>query len=551
MEPGEYGVPAIGSMSYMVDFYSGIPTDLSNPTPTAGTYTLDLNNTGAPMTLGYYNTFPSLGEYIATFTDGYVVVSYAGSDIVIEGFFTDSNEMTHHFTYTGPFGEGGGDEGYDVEREMQYRYVSFYDTAPYNYLLNICDQPFDDYGNTMWGAITYSFDIYANGGEPNEANALPPAGTYTASSSYTDMTFCVSDGYSRVIESDRSSYDFTDGTLTISYDEENMYVEAIVTDIDGRTHHMTYTGAIGATGGDEPGSPVDIQAVTASGSYMEDDGKNMKILFEFSNRSSNYTPGEDLIITAYLPFDVDGNIPSGEYVVTQTAGAAFTIVSSNSYDSYLEIYETGGYYSDRDVLIESGTMTVSGSAGNYTVSCDFIGKDGTPITCSYTGPIEIPNIPGPYSCLTDDLVMDLSDAIVSANYFYSSYYGGSIENWAITIQPGDGNGDGAYIDLYCNLGSFEAGIPSGTYKASENASNEGGYMPGSISSYGYQVGSQYFLWTNNSYTIDKAAPATSGDLIITNNGDGTYRIQFEFLDDKGHTWSGDWSGTIDTRDQSY
>ena len=196
-------------------------------------------------------------------------------------------------------------------------------------------------------------------------------------------------------------------------------------------------------------------------------------------------------------------------------------------------------------------MTVSGSAGNYTVSCDFIGKDGTPITCSYTGPIEIPNIPGPYSCLTDDLVMDLSDAIVSANYFYSSYYGGSIENWAITIQPGDGNGDGAYIDLNCNLGSFEAGIPSGTYKASENASNEGGYMPGSISSYGYQVGSQYFLWTNNSYTIDKAAPATSGDLIITNNGDGTYRIQFEFLDDKGHTWSGDWSGTIDTRDQSY
>ena len=36
-----------------------------------------------------------------------------------------------------------------------------------------------------------------------------------------------------------------------------------------------------------------------------------------------------------------------------------------------------------------------------------------------------------------------------------------------------------------------------------------------------------------------------------NNGDGTYRIQFESLDDKGHTWSGDWSGTIDTRDQSY
>ena len=41
------------------------------------------------------------------------------------------------------------------------------------------------------------------------------------------------------------------------------------------------------------------------------------------------------------------------------------------------------------------------------------------------------------------------------------------------------------------------------------------------------------------------APAVSGDLNITNNGDGTYHISFEFLDDKGNTWDGEWSGSFD------
>ena len=40
------------------------------------------------------------------------------------------------------------------------------------------------------------------------------------------------------------------------------------------------------------------------------------------------------------------------------------------------------------------------------------------------------------------------------------------------------------------------------------------------------------------------APAVSGDMNITNNGDGTYHIQFEFLDDKGNTWDGEWSGSF-------
>ena len=38
--------------------------------------------------------------------------------------------------------------------------------------------------------------------------------------------------------------------------------------------------------------------------------------------------------------------------------------------------------------------------------------------------------------------------------------------------------------------------------------------------------------------VNQFAPATEGDQVIVNNGDGTYQLTFSFLDDLGHTWDG-------------
>ena len=43
----------------------------------------------------------------------------------------------------------------------------------------------------------------------------------------------------------------------------------------------------------------------------------------------------------------------------------------------------------------------------------------------------------------------------------------------------------------------------------------------------------------------------SGNLDITNNGDGSYTLSFDFVDDQGYAWDGSWSGTISTADYSY
>ena len=50
--------------------------------------------------------------------------------------------------------------------------------------------------------------------------------------------------------------------------------------------------------------------------------------------------------------------------------------------------------------------------------------------------------------------------------------------------------------------------------------------------------------------VTQYAPAMSGTMNITNNGDGTYRIVLDFVDDKGNNWDGEWEGTISLSDGS-
>ena len=58
-------------------------------------------------------------------------------------------------------------------------------------------------------------------------------------SSYT------TDGY-------ETSIPFTEGTMTVSIDGENYVFDITLTDAEGKTHHLTYTGPAFETGGDEP-----------------------------------------------------------------------------------------------------------------------------------------------------------------------------------------------------------------------------------------------------------------------------------------------------------
>lgn len=111
-------------------------------------------------------------------------------------------------------------------------------------------------------------------------------------------------------------------------------------------------------------------------------------------------------------------------------------------------------------------------------------------------------------------------------------------------------GDGLKLKLYIEGSDISAGILTGTYTAAET---------GNASAWRYQIGSGdfsgavkyanatcYVLW-DDAGMMQGYAPAVSGDLHVTNNGNDNYTLEFSFKDDAGHTWDGKWTGDIDVR----
>ena len=164
--------------------------------------------------------------------------------------------------------------------------------------------------------------------------------------------------------------------------------------------------------------------------YSSDMNDVMEVLFIFSDMPIDEygwptPPGNEMQVMAYMPFDIDGNISTGTYEVTADYGASMTIAKGYMeideywgdayyFNSYFGVYlTTDSYWPEENYLISDGTMTVSGSAGNYTFEFNFTTDDGTAITGSYKGALEISGIPAPYSCLTGDYTLNLNGAVAN------------------------------------------------------------------------------------------------------------------------------------------
>ena len=103
----------------------------------------------------------------------------------------------------------------------------------HNYYTILSDMEYD--GGAMPGGSYYAFDLYNASAPENQDNPLPAAGTYVLGEpgSTADMTFAPDN-----TEALRTSADgedvfdvgFTEGTLTISYDDGVMLAEASLTD---------------------------------------------------------------------------------------------------------------------------------------------------------------------------------------------------------------------------------------------------------------------------------------------------------------------------------
>lgn len=440
----------------------------------------------------------------------------------------------------------------------------------YNYYTILSDMEYND--GAMDGGSYYAFDLYTASAPENPDNPLPAAGTYVLGEqgATADMTFAPD--HTQAL---RTSVDgevvfdvgFTEGTLIISYDGGVMHAEASLTDETGMRHYLTYSGnpdydnASGGSGGETVlNQDIDMEASQGAAVYVSgEEGGLMEVQLTFTDMEVDFfgyvvPPGSILNVDVFMHYDESGNIATGDYTLAGSSVPEAMSINPGEYFNYMGVTLTMGTYISYidesenvfEGLISDGEMKVSGEPGNYTVECSFVTAEGYSVECSYNGALEVTGFPGPYSTLTDDYTLDLEGASGSAQ-FWGDYYGNGTGNWIVVLESAT---DVVQLELITEEVDFNAGLASAVYTPSVDPVNP---APGEYVT-GYLDG-DYLMGTNYMETLEGlivgCAPAVSGDLSITNNGDDTYTISFAFTDDLGHVWDGGWAGVLDFSNRSY
>ena len=344
-----------------------------------------------------------------------------------------------------------------------------------------------------------------------------------------------------------TSYEVTSSSidLTIESNSESSWRNATLT--------VSYPGAadVNLTVSQEIHFDYDFVATTAVATYYTHSGNvmNLDLIFTDMPYSGGYVtpPGTAVCLDTFMDYDADGKISPGTYEVSSSQ-TSYTI--NPGYYSYARSYDESGYYNA--FYISSGTMTITESGEGYDITCYFETEEGVYVKCTYSGELSVDGMPEPNSTLTENITVDLTGSQVSAMaYNYDDYYSNGGRNWVVNFVP-FAAGEGLTMDLNAEWGDVEYGIPTGTYTANASSSVYpaiGEYYVG-YSWYGYQFGTWYYELDEYDNTLNQA-PAVSGDITFTNNGDGTYKLEFACTDDAGYTWSGEWEGTILVYGSSY
>lgn len=547
--------------------------------------TLQIPSEGGPVLVKYSITNPvdggrmsaaSIEDWIGDFncdTDGEVSFNVGEN----EGLEDRASAITLTYIY----GEAESVEaqinliqgaGYNYTLDATYITASYYkdvygQNGEDNYYTWLSDQPYVD-EKPVDGGTYYLLSIY-NGGDPEDPeHPLPALGTYNlgASGRTDDMTFSV-DESRRVTypegEAKQTVY-FTDGTLTISQGDGNdLIYDAVLTDTNGESHHVTYSGEveyliIGGGDNPDPGGnttldhDVELPNPTATAECMFYNGNVMNVSVSVYGENNSHW----LKLDMYLPLDWEGNFTNGTYTVARNREEV------DAMDIRPGVWwDNGGFQSPDDswiceynsdgtlmALISAGTVGVSGSSGSYVLDINLTTDGGYKIT----GSAEVAGIdwlPVPFSTLTSDRTIDLSGAEASLSY-YGDGYGTGGDNWYLYFDPVTG-GDGFMIDLVSDgIGDWSNGIPSGVYAVSNTSDiYPGHYYPG-YNDYGWIGGTMYFYDVRDGAAYGMA-PAMDGEFIVNNHDDGTYDIEFSFTDDKGNVWEGSWSGELAPQGASY
>ena len=492
-----------------------------------------------------------------------------------------------HVTYT--YGEGLVLEddvvvhqvyAYDVNSILEdFSGAYFYgrESNQANYAIYLSDLGTDENGTFVAGCTVYRLDLHSDTEPADYADITFPEGTYTfdaldATTSFYGKVNAAGDAWETTAYID-------DCTINVTRDGETTIIDGTVTTKDGLVHHVYYEGAakVGLYSAEGFGMiDHDIEIVDAhlssNPSYVDGNDEVMAISLGIAGtpEGGDYmNPFTSLYVEMYAPADGRRILP-GTYTIgnSQDAYTLYpgyvdpnTLYCMGTYAQYVQ----GG--SAVIALASEGTIDIKdGEDGRtYTVTVALKTAQGFSITGTYVGELNVTNIPGSsFSTLDDDYTVKMDEI----NYTFGSYYGdeygtgGGHFTWEMTgpidQDPDkfltDGPQEAVYFDIVSSSMDFNAGPASGTYKAAvdREAPKPGEYVPGYRPTTGMNnIKGTYYTGGYEDGYISIAAPAVSGDLNITNHGDGTYTLSFAFDDGMGHTWDGEWTGSLGFMDWTW
>lgn len=297
-----------------------------------------------------------------------------------------------------------------------------------------------------------------------------------------------------------------------------------------------------------------VEAASVTGQYygdMYDEGSGIMnyyiVMSDLPAESAgSASPGSTYyifdIFTSKTPEDMDQiALPEGVYVLGD--GSDGTFASGNS--KWFMMDDTGDGYAE-NAFFEEGSLTVTKKDGVYFYEADLTDMNGKTHRVTYSGSVQLADYSPVKSTLTSDYEADMEGAICDGEY-YGDYFGTGTANWTIYIyQPGSLTGDYLKIELLADPAfTPQAGFPTGTYTDSRDYSMNT-YISG-YSSYAYTIGSWLFV-----DGFSGGAPLTDGEIEIVENGDGTYTISIDCMDnlDPANRITASWTGVPELADVS-
>ena len=314
------------------------------------------------------------------------------------------------------------------------------------------------------------------------------------------------------------------------------------------------------------GEPVpeydhEFEASYADGEYYGDmfsfNGAN-NYYFMLSSLGWYYPNSEVYNFDIFAPEPTDMQnitLPAGRYTLG-AAGETEEMTFTPDYSNYAIYNSDCSGYSVGPLSFTEGTLDVSFEGNTYICEAFLTDSNGETHHVTFSGTASFANYYEPepefLSTLQDDVEADMEGVKIDAFYYGEYYVDFGNYNWYLDIKNPSYTGDSFIIELQTPESDFSKGLPSHTYTAS-GYGEDWSFLTG----YDY-MGLEAWSWYRQydeygNFTITQKSPLSSGEIIITNNGDGTYTVIIDCWDDntdEPHKITAEWTGAISMTDHS-